>query len=139
MFTVLHQSTRSTPRKTISSPTSRQQYVEQLAKQKRNIVTKWDPSALFSSVGINRESMREQLTEFLDVWDRRPLKENLGGMGFDHQFNLWFVAKTLQPKLIIESGMKSGATTWLLREAVPEAHIISFDPTIAPDWVSCSS
>ena len=96
----------------------------------------WDPDGVLSSRQFNTDTMKHDFFKFLDVWDRRPLKVNVGGMGFHHQFMLWYSVRRVQPKLIVESGMKSGATTWLLHEAAPTARIISFDPVIPPDWVS---
>ena len=110
-----------------------------VASQKQDstddIVLHWDPEGVLKSQKIDRESMKRALPTFLDVWNRRPLKSNSGGMGFHHQFMLWYTARTLKPKLIVESGMKSGATTWLLHEAAPLARIISFDPIAQNDWV----
>ena len=102
------------------------------------VVFEWDPEGVLKSRSIiNRESMKRDISKFFDVWNRRPLKSNRGGMGFHHQFMLWYTVRRLQPKLIVESGMKSGATTWLLRDAAPLARIISFDPVEQSDWVRC--
>ncbi len=99
------------------------------------VVLEWDPEGVLKSRSFDRESMKREIPKFLDVWNRRPLKSNRGGMGFHHQFMLWYTVRRLQPKLIVESGMKSGATTWLLRDAAPLARIISFDPVEQSDWV----
>ncbi|KAG6514073.1 hypothetical protein ZIOFF_024412 [Zingiber officinale] len=37
------------------------------------------------------------------------------GMGFDHSFGLWFMARWLKPDLMIESGAFKGHSTWVLR------------------------
>ncbi|KAE8700661.1 Detected protein of confused Function [Hibiscus syriacus] len=50
------------------------------------------------------------------------------GMGFDHSFGLWFIARWLQPDLMIESGALKGHSTWVLRQAMPDTPIISFTP-----------
>lgn len=54
---------------------------------------------------------------------------NDGGMRLAHQFAVYTVLKTLQPKYVIESGVWRGATTSLMRKLLPEVHIISIDPT----------
>ena len=53
---------------------------------------------------------------------------NDGGMRLAHQFAVYTVLKTLQPKYVIESGVWRGATTRLIRKLLPEVHIISIDP-----------
>lgn len=50
------------------------------------------------------------------------------GMGFDHSFGLWFIARWLKPDLMIESGAFKGHSTWVLRQAMPDTHIISLSP-----------
>ncbi|KAG6480869.1 hypothetical protein ZIOFF_057457 [Zingiber officinale] len=50
------------------------------------------------------------------------------GMGFDHSFGLWFMARWLKPDLMIESGAFKGHSTWVLRQAMPETWIISLSP-----------
>ncbi len=100
------------------------------------VILEWDPDRVFDSSKFSTDTMKHEYFMFLEVWNRRPLKLNPGGMGFPHQFLLWFSARRVKPKLIVESGMKSGATTWLLHEAAPTAKIISFEPMIQKDWVS---
>lgn len=63
-----------------------------------------------------------------DVYPKRPIKNNFGGMGLTHSFYTWFLAKRLNPEYIIESGVWYGHSTWLLEEACPDAVLISLDP-----------
>ncbi len=100
------------------------------------VVLQWDPDDVLESRKFSTDTMKQDFFTFLEVWNRRPLKSNPGGMGLQHQFMLWYSVRRIQPKLIVESGMKSGATTWLLHEAAPTAKIISFEPVIQKDWVS---
>jgi hypothetical protein len=99
------------------------------------VTLEWDPDGVLNSRDFNTDTMKRDFFIFLEVWNRRPLKSNPGGMGFHHQFMLWYSVRRVQPKLIVESGMNSGATTWLLHEAAPTASIISFEPMIQRDWV----
>ena len=69
------------------------------------------------------------LKEFSDIYKKRPIKDNTGGMKSIHMFYIWFSAKTLNPQLIIDSGTFKGQSAWVLREACPKAKIISFDPS----------
>ncbi|XP_028106432.1 uncharacterized protein LOC114305528 [Camellia sinensis] len=50
------------------------------------------------------------------------------GMGFDHSFGLWFIARWLKPDLMIESGAFKGHSTWVLRQAMPDKPIVSLSP-----------
>ncbi|KAL8139466.1 hypothetical protein V2J09_005487 [Rumex salicifolius] len=68
------------------------------------------------------------LEEFVPIYETRPIKNNMYGMGFDHSFGLWFIARWLKPELMIESGAFKGHSTWVLRQAMPESRIISVTP-----------
>lgn len=71
--------------------------------------------------------IRNHLEEFQDVYDSRPIKDNSGGMKSPHMFAVWFIAKHLNPDLIVESGIFKGQSTWLLEIACPQARIVSID------------
>jgi hypothetical protein len=68
------------------------------------------------------------LEEFVPIYETRPIKNNMYGMGFDHSFGLWFMARWLNPDLMIESGAFKGHSTWVLRQAMPNTRIISLSP-----------
>lgn len=68
------------------------------------------------------------LEEFVPIYETRPIKNNMYGMGFDHSFGLWFVARWLKPDLMIESGAFKGHSTWVLRQAMPDKPIVSLSP-----------
>ncbi|XP_058780557.1 uncharacterized protein LOC131654151 [Vicia villosa] len=68
------------------------------------------------------------LEEFVPIYETRPIKNNMYGMGLDHSFGLWFIARWLKPDLMIESGAFKGHSTWVLRQAMPDTHIISITP-----------
>jgi len=72
------------------------------------------------------------LDEFKNLYYKRPIKNNVGGMRSQNMFWLWSTVKLFQPKTIIESGVWKGQSTWLLRNAAPTAKIYCFDPT--PPW-----
>jgi hypothetical protein len=65
--------------------------------------------------------------EFLALYPDRPVTDNKGGSGFNDSLWIFVVARCLQPRLIVESGVFKGHTTWLLRQARPEAEIHCFD------------
>lgn len=84
--------------------------------------------------GLDLESF---LNEFKTIYEKRPIKNNRGGMLSTHMFYVWLTAKLLNPKLIVDSGTYKGQSAWLLREACPKAKIISFDPLSQSREISC--
>lgn len=76
---------------------------------------------------FDRSKILNSIAEFHDVYSHRPIKNNDGGMKSHHMFATWYMAKTLQPKTIIESGVWKGLGTWILEQACPDARIISLD------------
>lgn len=88
----------------------------------------WCRSRNGLSVNWTRDDLLRGLKEFVPIYQNRPIKNNTFGMGFDHSFGLWFVARWLQPDLMIESGAFKGHSTWVLRQAMPHKPIISITP-----------
>ncbi|GJV11757.1 hypothetical protein Tco_1353298 [Tanacetum coccineum] len=74
------------------------------------------------------KDLLQALQEFVPIYETRPIKNNMYGMGFDHSFGLWFIARWLKPDLMIESGAFKGHSTWVLRQAMPNTRIISVTP-----------
>lgn len=72
--------------------------------------------------------MMAALPKFLKVYKRRPFKNNKYGMKLDHSFALYYILRQIQPTTVIESGALNGHGTWVIRNALPEARIISIDP-----------
>jgi hypothetical protein len=68
------------------------------------------------------------LSEFQSIWDQRPIKDNAGGISFQHAYSLYFLAKYFQFETIIESGIWKGQSTWLFEQACPDAKVICLDP-----------
>lgn len=73
------------------------------------------------------EEMRESLEEFAELYERRPIRDNHGGMKSPHMFQTWFVARKLNPSVIIESGVFKGQGTWLFEQACPNAELHCVD------------
>lgn len=78
-------------------------------------------------VPFNREQILSALPEFIELYSKRPIKDNSGGMKFNHCFATWFIAKHLSPKFVIESGAWYGQSTWLFENACPSAKIFCLD------------
>ncbi|HSA33829.1 MAG TPA: hypothetical protein P5077_08895 [bacterium] len=77
------------------------------------------------------DSIARELCAFADLYEKRPLRDNAGGMRAPHMFAVWFMARKLSPDLIVESGIWKGQSTWLLRNACPDARIVSIDLNLA--------
>ena len=75
----------------------------------------------------SRADILQHIDEFSSIYPDRPVKDNYAGMKAPHMFAVWFMAKALQPDLIVESGVWKGQSTWLLEVACPQAKLISID------------
>ena len=73
------------------------------------------------------DELREDIPEFLELYKKKPIKDNNGGMKSPHMFATWFMLKKIKPENIIESGIWKGQGTWLIEETLPEANIFSID------------
>lgn len=77
---------------------------------------------------FNANDQKLYLDEFLDLYNKRPITDNTGGMKSAHMFNAWYVIKKLKPKYIIESGVWKGQGTWFFEKASPDSELICIDP-----------
>lgn len=69
-----------------------------------------------------------------DFWNlicSAPVRQRRGGNGFNGALQLYAVVRALQPTVIIESGVFRGLTTWVMRQACPEARLFCFDPDLS--------
>lgn len=80
------------------------------------------------TVDWTSKDLIKALEVFVPIYETRPIKNNMYGMGFDHSFGLWFIAQWLKPDLMIESGAFKGHSTWVLRQAMPDKPIVSLSP-----------
>lgn len=88
----------------------------------------WCRSKQGKTVEWTTKDLLKGLEEFVAIYETRPIKNNMYGMGFDHSFGLWYMARWLKPDLMIESGAFKGHSTWVLRQAMPDKPIISLSP-----------
>lgn len=75
-----------------------------------------------------KDQIEKLMTEFLKLYDARPIKNNDGGVKSVGAFSLWFFLRRIKPSLVIESGVWKGLTTWVIEKSVPEANLICLDP-----------
>jgi len=73
------------------------------------------------------EFARDSFMDFKSLYKDRPIKTNKGGMEVAHSFALYCFLKILQPKVVVESGVWKGHSTWLIEETLPEAELLCFD------------
>ena len=81
---------------------------------------------------------KQDLNDFAKIYSKRPVYINAGGMGAPDVFTLWFTLKKLQPETVIESGVWKGASTWIIRQALPNADIVCLDPLDVREWIDPS-
>lgn len=72
-------------------------------------------------------SVSDAIETFEAVWATRPIAANKGGMQFNDSLCLYLVARTLDPAFVLESGSFQGHSAWILRQALPQATIVSCD------------
>jgi hypothetical protein len=77
-----------------------------------------------------REAPGETVAAFLDLIAACPVRQKRGGNGFNGSLQVYAVVRALRPSVIVESGVFRGLTTWLMRQAVPDATILCFDPNL---------
>ena len=77
---------------------------------------------------MNKEFIEQHLNEFLDLYCKRPIKDNTGGTLAINLFHIFLTLKKYLPKRIIESGVYKGQTTWLINQVLPETKIICLEP-----------
>ncbi len=79
------------------------------------------------SVPWNIDEIKASIPEFLDLYSKRPMRDNEGGMKSPHMFATWFMLKKLNPVNVIESGIWKGQGTWLIEDTLPDSSIFSID------------
>ncbi len=77
---------------------------------------------------MNIGDFHAHVEDFLEIYPRRPIAENSGGMGLNHCFGLFAILRHLRPSVVIESGVWRGQSTWVIEQAVPDARIVCIDP-----------
>ena len=78
----------------------------------------------------SREYLISNLEAFTEIYQRRPIDDNTGGMKSPHMFATWCALRALRPKAVIESGVWKGQGTWLIEQACPDAELHCIDPDL---------
>lgn len=76
--------------------------------------------------------LEQRIAELFAVLRKRELgRDNFGGSGFHNTFWIFLVCRLIDPKLVIESGVWKGHTSWLLDTINPHAAVHGFDIDIS--------
>lgn len=78
----------------------------------------------------DKNTLEKHIKEFLVLYSNKPIKDNSGGMKAQHMFWVYYILKTINPKVIIESGIWYGQSSWLIEKVCPNSKIISIDPEL---------
>ncbi len=78
-------------------------------------------------VNWKHEDIYNYFDEFIELYNKRPIKENSGGMNSVHCFALYFFLKQLNLPYIIESGVWKGQSTWLIENTCPDSKLTCID------------
>ncbi len=71
------------------------------------------------------------VAEFWALIPNAPVRQRRGGSGFNGALQLFVLMRVLEPDFVIESGVFRGLTTWVIRQARPEAAIFCHDPDLS--------
>src|SRR5690349_11047684 len=85
----------------------------------------------FGDIAWTRDDLLKGLEEFAALYAQRPIQDNQGGMKAPHMAYTWFVLKHLRPKVVIESGVWRGQSTWLIEQTCPDAELHCIDPDLS--------
>ena len=91
-----------------------------------------------------------EVRTFFNAWLASPFKRQTGSSRFNNLFWLYYISKTYDPKVIIDSGTYEGASAWALKLGSPEACVFSYDVDLSQvklkvpgveylqyDWSAC--
>ena len=76
---------------------------------------------------FNKSYLKKNLSNFLKIYKKRPIKNNQSGMKIDHCYALYCLLKKVKPKYVIESGVWKGQTTWLIKKILKNSEVFSID------------
>ena len=76
---------------------------------------------------LKKNDILNELGNFIELYEKRPIKNNKGGMQFNNMFFFFIILKIKKPSLVIESGVFKGQSTWLIENTLPKSDIISID------------
>ena len=79
---------------------------------------------------FTKKDIINSINDFLKLYNKRPIKNNNGGMKSPHCFATYFLLKYLNKPYIIESGVFKGQSTWLIENTCPLSKLICIEPNL---------
>ena len=79
------------------------------------------------NINWDYDDLLNELDNFIHIYEKRPIKNNKGGMQFSSMFYFYFILKNKKPSLVVESGVFKGQSTWLIENTLPNSEIFSID------------
>jgi hypothetical protein len=76
---------------------------------------------------VKNQDLDQATSDFFQIYSNRLHRDNTNGSGFHNAFWIYLYCRVQNPELIVESGVWKGHTTWLMKQACPNAEIIGFD------------
>jgi len=73
------------------------------------------------------DEITEKIEDFLELYSKRPIKYNKGGMVTPHMFAIYFILDKINPSSVIESGVWRGQSTWLIENVLPTSKVFGID------------
>ncbi len=101
--------------------------VEEVVEEMSRLALESVNACLSPYLQMPPETIREYVLEFIDLYPRRPIAHNVGGATFHNCFWLYLMCRCIQPTLVIESGVWKGQTSWVIRQAAPDAKLHCFE------------
>ena len=82
------------------------------------------------------DTLRNKVQDFMKLYSEfiKIFGENHGGMSCVDLFSFWYTVDIMKPKIVIESGVFQGGSTWFIRKTVPNAKLFCFDPMV-PQYI----
>jgi hypothetical protein len=77
-----------------------------------------------------RNDLLSKVEEFHELYQKKPIDDNHGGMKAPQMFSAWFVMNWFKPEVIVESGVWYGQGTWFFEQASPDSYIVCIDPAM---------
>ena len=76
---------------------------------------------------FENDELLSYLPEFIEIYKKRPIKNNAMGMGINHSFALYCILKKLDINHVFESGIALGHSTWLIEETLQNIDLVAVD------------
>ncbi|MSO65292.1 MAG: mismatch-specific DNA-glycosylase, partial [Alphaproteobacteria bacterium] len=80
-----------------------------------------------SFLPADRTLVRPMVDDFFRLYGERPVSDNEGGIKLADSLWLFVLARLVAPTFVVESGSHRGLSSWLLRQACPQATIHCYD------------